>query len=354
MHLAFLDLPISERALYFEQTSLRRSLHPAIMEKDFWVCWLLQLLFADSEFEQAIVFKGGTSLSKVFGVIQRFSEDIDLSLAPAYLGISEDEATEITSRTQRDAWMERLQTICATAVQDRIQPAIENRTRKFLGTGPRKGSWTEFVLDSETKSPVILFHYPVTQTAGFTYLPRNVKMEFGSLTDQQPVGKHQIRPWIADELRESFQDWKCEVVALELERTYWEKATILHVEYHRSTESPMPARFSRHYADMAALALHQETRAVVDRHDVRERVVAWKNRFFPRSWARYDLARPDTFRLIPPAVRIAALEADYAAMRDMYMTTTPLPFTTLLTTLSELEILINGKAPSETSIISKP
>ncbi len=79
MRLAFLDLPVSERALYFEQTSLRRGLHPAIMEKDFWVCWLLRLLFADAGFDQAIVFKGGTSLSKVFGVIQRFSEDIDLS-----------------------------------------------------------------------------------------------------------------------------------------------------------------------------------------------------------------------------------------------------------------------------------
>lgn len=342
MRLAFLDLPISERALYFEQTSLRRSLHPAIMEKDFWVCWLLRLLFANAEFEQAIVFKGGTSLSKVFGVIQRFSEDIDLSLSPAYLGISEDEAAGITSRTQRDAWMERLQTTCATAVQDQIQPVIENRIRDSLGPGPRAGFWTEFVLDSDTKSPVILFNYPLTQASGFTYLPRSVKMEFGSLTDQRPVGKHQIRPWIADELRDTFQDWQCEVVALELERSYWEKATILHAEYHRASERPLPVRFSRHYADMAALAFHQEAKAAVDRHDVRDRVVAWKNRFFPRSWARYDLAQPGTFRLVPPVARIVALESDYSAMRDMYMLN-PLPFTELLSTLAELEILINGR-----------
>jgi hypothetical protein len=115
---------------------------------------LLRLLFAESEFNQAIVFKGGTSLSKVFGVIHRFSEDIDLSLSPAYLGIPEDQAAAITSRTQRDAWMERLQRMCATAVQDRIQPAIENRIRELLAPGPRNGSWTEFVLDPETESPV--------------------------------------------------------------------------------------------------------------------------------------------------------------------------------------------------------
>ena len=342
MHLAFLDLPVSERALYFEQTSFRRSLHPAIMEKDFWVCWLLGLLFSDAEFNQVIVFKGGTSLSKVFGVIQRFSEDIDLSLAPAYLGVSEDEAAEITSRTQRDAWMERLQKRCETIVRDRIHPAIENRIRQLLGPGPREGSWTEFVLDSETGSPIILFHYPVTQASGFAYLPRKVKMEFGSLTDQRPVGKHQMRPWIAEELENSFQDWQCEVVALELERSYWEKATILHAEYHRAPANRMPVRFSRHYADMASLTRHPETRTTVNRDDIRERVVAWKNRFFPRSWARYDLAEPRTFRLVPPADRIAELQTDYAAMRDMYMMN-PLAFDDVLRILAELEVTINTK-----------
>lgn len=341
MRLAFLQLPVSERALYFEQTALRRSLHPAIMEKDFWVCWLLSVLFAEPEFNQALVFKGGTSLSKVFGVIQRFSEDIDLSLSPAYLGVPEDEEKVITSRTKRDAWMERLQKVCETA--DRIQPAIERKVCDLLGTAPRDGTWTEFLLDPETQSPVILFHYPVTQASGFAYLLRNVKMEFCSLTDQRPVDTRRIRPWIADELENSFQDWKCEVIALELDRSYWEKATILHAEHHRAPESRMPVRFSRHYADMAALARHSESRVAVDRHDVRERVVAWKDRFFARKWARYDLAKPGTFRLIPPTGRIAELRGDYSAMRDMYMVD-PLPFDDVLATLADLEATINGVA----------
>jgi hypothetical protein len=136
------------------------------MEKDFWVCWLLSVLFAEPEFNQALVFKGGTSLSKVFGVIQRFSEDIDLSLSPSYLGVPEDEEKVIASRTKRDAWMERLQKVCETAVRDRIQPSIEQRVRDLLGDGPREGAWTEFLLDPETQSPVILFHYPVTQASG--------------------------------------------------------------------------------------------------------------------------------------------------------------------------------------------
>jgi hypothetical protein len=120
MRLAFLELPLSERNLYFQQAALRRGLHPAIMEKDFWVCWLLGVLFGHPKFKNAVVFKGGTSLSKVFGAIQRFSEDIDLSLAPAFLGIAEDEVERAGSRTQRDRWMRRLEESCATAVRERI------------------------------------------------------------------------------------------------------------------------------------------------------------------------------------------------------------------------------------------
>ena len=82
----FLELPIEERGLYFAQAATRRGLSPVILEKDFWVCWLLGVLF-ESRFADSLVFKGGTSLSKVFGVINRFSEDIDLSLSPEFLGL---------------------------------------------------------------------------------------------------------------------------------------------------------------------------------------------------------------------------------------------------------------------------
>ena len=87
MKLDFLKLPSDERRLYIEQAAIQRNISPVIMEKDFWVCWLLSILF-ESEFANSLVFKGGTSLSKVFGAINRFSEDIDLSLSPTFLETS--------------------------------------------------------------------------------------------------------------------------------------------------------------------------------------------------------------------------------------------------------------------------
>ena len=102
MKLNFLRLPSEDRKLYIEEAAGRRGLSPVILEKDFWVCWLLHVLF-EATFHEAIVFKGGTSLSKVFGVIDRFSEDIDLSLAPDFLGIGEPEEQQINSHGSEGA-----------------------------------------------------------------------------------------------------------------------------------------------------------------------------------------------------------------------------------------------------------
>jgi hypothetical protein len=163
-----------------------------------------------------------------------------------------------------------------------------------------------------------------------------VKLEFGSLTDQKPTGRHPVRPLAADVLPEAFADWRCEVVALEVERSFWEKATILHTEYHRPAERPTPDRFSRHYADTAALARHPVSAGAIDQHDLRERVVAWKRQFFGSAWAKYDLAKPGTFRLVPPAERLPALKRDYEAMRDMYLSE-PIAFEQVLAVLEAME-----------------
>jgi hypothetical protein len=333
MRLSFLELPTDERRLYIEQAAVRRNVSAVVLEKDFWVCWLLGILF-ESEFAGSLVFKGGTSLSKVFGVIERFSEDIDLSLSPAFLKLPEAG----TSRNQANKWMTKAEAACGAAVRNQIGPAMEAAVESVLGKSER--AWFEFLTDHNTNSPVLLFHYPSSQPTGFDYLKRSVKLEFGSLTDQQPAGRHPVRPWLADVFPEAFPDWRCQVVALEVERSFWEKSTILHTEYHRPAEKPTPDRFSRHYADTAAMAEHPTASKAIDQHDLRNRVVEWKSQFFGSSWANYGQAKPGTFRLVPPAERQSALRRDYQAMRDMYLTE-PSSFDDILATLAELENRIN-------------
>src|SRR5438445_13761421 len=111
MRLRFLELPADDRRVYIEQAAIRRNVSAVVLEKDFWVCWLLGILF-ESEFAASLVFKGGTSLSKVFGVIDRFSEDLDLSLSPAFLKLPEAG----TSRNQTNQWMATADAACRNAV----------------------------------------------------------------------------------------------------------------------------------------------------------------------------------------------------------------------------------------------
>jgi hypothetical protein len=111
--LEFFKRTAPEQALIIRETAARRGLLPVMVEKDFWVSWTLAVLFAHPEFGKQLVFKGGTSLSKVFGVIERFSEDIDLSVSPSFLGISEESVEQAPGTPLLNAhWLGR---ICGNA-----------------------------------------------------------------------------------------------------------------------------------------------------------------------------------------------------------------------------------------------
>ena len=336
----FLRFEPGRRALAFEQAATQRAVSVVVIEKDFWVCWLLSVMFSQPELAPHLVFKGGTSLSKAFGVVDRFSEDIDLSVSPEFVGADAQSFDALTSRTQRDAAMKEMQSLCAEKVQSTIAPLLEAVIQQALGPAPDADTWLRYELDAQAHSPVLRFHYPVTQAAGFAYIPRNVKLELGSLTDQQPTGKHNIQPWVAEVFPAVFVDWRCEVTALELARTFWEKATILHAEYYRPEARPMPDRYARHYADFARLLGHPQAAEFLADKILCARVVAWKSRVFASSWARYDLAQQGSFKLVPPAYRLAALEADYAVMRPMFLNE-PASFAEVMQTLTAAEQKIN-------------
>lgn len=149
-----------------------------------------------------------------------------------------------------------------------------------------------------------------------------------------------MKSWLAEQLPNVFEQEDCEVVALELERAFWEKATILHAEYHREPIVAMPPNYSRHYADVSAMAEKRELVGAFADTELRQRVVDWKSKFFARSWARYDLAEPGTFRLVPPTERLAELAGDYRQMREMFLDEPP-TFDQMMNTLSDLEKRIN-------------
>jgi predicted nucleotidyltransferase component of viral defense system len=129
----FVALPPERRALAFTQTAARMAVSSVMVEKDFWVSWLLGLLFADSALAPHLVFKGGTSLSKVYGVIDRFSEDIDLSMSPAFVGADESVSAAMKSRTRRDAALAQMQAQCGEQTRNVLMPRLEQAIVDHLG-----------------------------------------------------------------------------------------------------------------------------------------------------------------------------------------------------------------------------
>jgi Nucleotidyl transferase AbiEii toxin, Type IV TA system len=338
----FVALAPERRTLAFAQTAARMAASSVMVEKDFWVSWLLGLLFADTELAPHLVFKGGTSLSKVYGVIDRFSEDIDLSMSPEFVGADEAAFEAMKSRTRRDAALAQMQLQCGERTRALLMPRLEEAIVEHLGTRKGGAPWLRYEDDPVARSPIVHFEYPSAEAGGFDYLRREVKLELGSLTDQRPTEQHAVRAWVVDDFPAAFTDWNCHVTALELPRTFWEKATILHAEHHRADGQATPDRYARHYSDMARLLGHANAEAMLADHALCARVVEWKSRVFARQWARYDLAKPGTFRLLPPEERLAALARDYAQMGAMFLAAPP-QFDAVLEMLGAAERTLNAR-----------
>ncbi|MEI6149727.1 MAG: nucleotidyl transferase AbiEii/AbiGii toxin family protein [bacterium] len=339
----FARLPIAERAPFFLEAANRRRLSPLFVEKDFWVCFSLHVLFSTPVLADKFVFKGGTSLSKVFGVIKRFSEDVDLSIDPEWLGFGGEHRPDAAkSRSQFDKRWKKLNDACAAAVEHKVQPALERAISDALGPVAGAAAYLSFKLDDQTHSPVLTFRYPTTEPESPGYVHPQVKLELGSLTDQRPIAHHTITPWVAEDFPALFSAPTSRVVALEIERTFWEKVTILHTEYHRPAEKPMRSRHSRDCYDVCQMAAHPAGQRALKDLDLLERVVRHKRTYFQSAWANYDAAKPGSLRLVPPAHRLPDLRSDYQQMLPMF-TDTPPPFDDILRQLRSIEESINKR-----------
>ena len=125
------------------------------------------------------------------------------------------------------------------------------------------------------------------------------------------------------------------------ERTFWEKATILHHEANRPENLEIPQRYSRHYYDLYRMSISPVKESAFDEVELLKTVVDFKMKFYPRAWAKYPEAVPGTLKLVPPEYRFVILAADYEAMKDMLYGDVP-TFDTVMSAVSELEKEINA------------
>lgn len=339
-------MPSKERAdLFVAASGKRLRISAAIMEKDFWVCWILKRIFSSDQMPCHLLFKGGTSLSKVFNSIERFSEDVDLSFDRRELGfdIGRDPEKAPSGKKQR-ALLDELQKDCEILIRDRFVPTLIADCQVILGDIKNGSDTWNVEIDSKDQQTV-LFRYPQSlppeKIAVSAYIPQVIRLELGARSDSWPAAMHTIMPYAAELFPQMFQTPSCKVNTLEAERTFWEKATILHKEYHRPKDSTPGERRSRHYYDLYQLSKMDIGDRALKQQGLLERVIEHKKVFFRSSWAHYETAKPGSFRLVPPTERIAQLRTDYAQMQSMIFGDYP-ELDKIIKGLSELEGKINS------------
>lgn len=315
----------------------------AIIEKDYWVVWLLDLLFS-GPYADALTFKGGTSLSKAHKVIDRFSEDVDLTIDRGLIALDPAKSLEEPDlgRAQRTKRSKAFDDKTTDFIMQEFAPWLEAEIQKHLAG--RAGD-TPPALRVDEEDPLnLFFDYPRNPAAEEDpYIKPFVRLEIGARGDRSPQAPHIVKSYIEEEFPDEFTGKiPIAVNVLAIERTFWEKATILHSVCCRPEEKPPRERFSRHYYDVHHLAQDADlvARAIADT-ELLEAIVENKRAYFFESWDWYPTAKRGTFRLVPSAEQQEFLKRDYNAMQNMIAGDKP-EFSKIIEALKDLEDRINA------------
>lgn len=327
MNLNWINLSDDDRRTILEQTSVRTGYIVQAVEKDWWVTTVLEALFS-LPFADQLSFKGGTSLSKCWGLINRFSEDIDITVNRDFLGFG----GVLSNRQIRKGLRRKL----CSFVRTDLKNIVENR---LLEMGiPRE--WFNVTVDETENSTVDPESIYVNFSSLFPvvdYLPSSVKIEVGGRSMTEPVVTVLIKTMVAGQFPSApYADTPFNVTAVEPKRTFLEKAFLLHEVLHQNGTAISIDRRSRHLYDLEKMMDTQvETDALADT-TLYHNIVEHRRKFIALTGFDYDSLLPVTLNLIPSGDQAAAWEADYRSMQANMIPGDSLPYTELIKRLTEL------------------
>ncbi len=281
------------------------------IEKDFWVCWALDAMYHQLPPGQPrLLFKCGTSLSKAYGLIDRFSEDIDVTVFRDDLdqAASVDEL-ETLSNTKRRAKLDAIRDACRAYIMGPLCTALTD-----IVADATSGAGRVEIDNADADGQTLLIHYPEVEPRNGAYVRPVVRIESGAKSALDPNAPAIIRPYVADEL-ESLDLAVLDVTTIEAERTFWDKIVIAHGLRRwydrRGVLRQEGQRISRHYYDLHCLATSEQGRLALSDAALGADCVRHARMFFDRP--DYDLAsaRPGSYVLTPHDAMTDALRGDY-------------------------------------------
>lgn len=327
-----------ERELFFRAATDIKNMPFEIIEKDYWVVWVLERLFSLEKMKSHLTFKGGTSLLKVYGLIDRFSEDIDLSIEREFFGFGAPHDPESApSKKKQNALIENLSKACSNYVQTQMLASLKEAFSAKLET---TSGWQIYPDQEDRDSQTLLFEYP-SQASKAGYIRPLVKIEIGARSEHWPTSEHRIKSYVKEVLKEKIHESEILVRVLNAERTFWEKATILHQYAHLPEGKKLPPRISRHYYDFFRLLNSEIKEKALIETALLERVAIHKSIYFASNWANYETARKEILKLFPPTRILKELKKDYTLMQTMFFREIP-DWELILKTIEQFEKELNS------------
>lgn len=341
----FQNYPDDERRQVFQAAGQRLNILGSNVEKDYWVCQVLDVLMKEAPYRPKCYFKGGTSLSKGFDLIKRFSEDVDLVLSRQGLKpdgdkfIGDDDPTNphsSLSNKKRKKRVEELKQASSKAVREVITPKLQ----RYLP------ECEIYVSEEEGEGQTIFVDYPTLFLGSKNdYVLKRVKVECGARGALEPERRNcKIVPYIQNEIAHLWDLTICGVSMIAPERTFLEKLSAIHSLNCRFRDQGIaPAdrqRVTRHYYDLAVMRNSKYASDAIKAVNLLNNVREHNKLVFPSAWAKHDEFKPGTILVLPPEGMLSALEKDYSDMQGM-MYDNPPTFEWILEQLSGIDNSIN-------------
>ncbi len=321
-----------EQKTLFLNTGSKLGITPYIIEKDYWVCYILNYLFNICQFKDFLIFKGGTSLSKAYNIIKRFSEDIDLILDYKLLNYNYEELWEERTNNQQTIFNKKLISDSSEFLENQLLPLMIADIEKDLGEKPNI-----FMDEFDKDRCTIIFRYPTFYNTD-AYIKPEIKLEIGPLADGYYFNEKFISSYIED-VYPTLSDSKISVKTINAEKTFWEKIVILNTIANGYKNGKIPPRYSRHYYDVYCLANSNIKSKAFEKKELLEKDAKFKNKFYYSKNAHYENITLNNIKLVPNKEVLDDLKKDYDQMKEMFFDIYP-SFETIIEYLKKLEIEI--------------
>ena len=326
----WLRLNSEDRLTIFQEAANKKGLPAAIIEKDWWVTITLRVIF-NMDVSPYLVFKGGTSLSKGWNLIDRFSEDIDVILDRSFLGFP----GTISNRKVNGLKLANLDYVTNTFIEE-LQGAFD----KF-GITNMKFSISEKSIKLKDPIQINIEYEAITEKV--EYIQSRVQLEIGSRSLRDPFTKRDIVSFVGSEFSDrDFADPHMSIPCVNPERTFLEKIFLLHEEFQRPKEKVRVDRLSRHLYDLTKIMSTEYADLAFTDMSLYEKIVEHRKQFFKVSGVDYEMHQPQFIDLNPPVHVYSGWENDYHTMKENMIYSESPSFKDLMSNIKSLQARINN------------